>query len=102
MRDKVDVTLTPDQKTLIERINAAYAAAVEETGILYADRFASVKGDEAGRQRLQEEKKQATETQFREKLHRILTGSQKEAMTRAAEEEEQLHAKAAASKKPLK
>jgi hypothetical protein len=99
MRDKVDVTLTSDQKTLIEKINATFASAVEETGILYADRFASVKGDEAGRQRLQEEIKQATETQFREKLDRLLTANQKEAMTRAAAEEGQADAKAAASKK---
>ena len=87
---------------MIEKINAAYAAVAEETGILYSDRFASVKADQAGRQRIQEEKKQEMEGQFRQKLDRILTSSQKEAMTRAAEQEEQSHAKAAASKKSLK
>ena len=102
LREKVAVILTPEQKVLIEKINDAYAAAVEEVGIIYADKFASVKADEAARRRIQEEKNQDTEDHFFHKLDAILTASQKEAMTRAAEEEEQRRAKAASTKKPPK
>jgi Spy/CpxP family protein refolding chaperone len=102
LRDKVATILTPEQKELIEKINAAYAAAVEDMGIVYADKFASVKADEAARRRIQEEKNQDTEEQFLHKLDGILTASQREAMTRAAEEEERLAASAAVTKKPAK
>jgi len=90
-REKVAAILTPEQKTLIEKINAAYAAAVEDTGIVYAEKFASpsVKADPAARQRLQEEKSQDTEEGFLHKLDAILTPPQKEAVAAAAKEEEQ-------------
>jgi hypothetical protein len=104
LREKVGAVLTAEQKSLIEKINAAYAAAVEETGIVYADKFASpsVKADEAARRRLQEEKNQDTEEQFLHKLDGVLSPGQREAMTRAAEEEAQRNAKAAGTKKPVK
>ncbi len=52
LRERVASILTPEQNALIEKINAAYMAAVEETGIVYADKFASpsVKLDGAARQ----------------------------------------------------
>lgn len=102
MQAKVATILTAEQKALIEKINAAYAAAVEDTGIVYADKFAAVKADEAARKRLQEDKNQDTEEQFLHKLDALLTPAQKEAMKRAATEEEQRNAKAAATKKPVK
>jgi Spy/CpxP family protein refolding chaperone len=102
LREKVAAILTPDQKALIEKINAAYAAAVEETGIVYADKFASVKADEAARRRIQEEKNQDMEEQFLQKLDGILTASQKEAMNRTAQEEEQRAANTATKRKPAK
>lgn len=102
LREQVNAILTPEQKTLIEKINAAHAAAIEETGIVYADKFASVKADEAARKRIQEEKTQDTEEQFLNKLDGILNESQKAAMTRAAEEEQQRNAKAATAKKSVK
>jgi len=102
LREKVAVILSAEQKSLIEKINAAYAAAVEDTGIVYADKFASVKADEAARRRIQDEKNQDIEEQFFHKLDSILSASQMEAMTRAAEEENQRSAKAAATKKPAK
>ena len=102
MQAKVATILTAEQKALIEKINAAYAAAVEDTGIVYADKFAAVKADEAARKRLQEDKNQDTEEQFLHKLDALLTPAQKEAMKRAAAEEEQNNAKAAATKKPVK
>jgi hypothetical protein len=102
LREQVASILTPEQKALIEKINAAYAAAVEETGIVYADKFASVKADEAARRRIQEEKSQDTEEQFLHKLDGILTESQKAALARAGEEEQQRNAKAATAKKPVK
>jgi Spy/CpxP family protein refolding chaperone len=101
LREKVATILTPEQKELIEKINAAYAAAVEDTGIVYADKFASVKADEAARRRIQDEKNQDIEEQFFHKLDGILTASQREAMSRAAEEEAR-SASAATAKKPAK
>ena len=99
---KVAAILTTEQKALIEKINAAYAAAVEDTGIVYADKFASVKADEAARKRIQEEKQQDTEEQFHHKLDALLSPAQKEAMKRAAAEEDERNAKAATVKKPAK
>ena len=102
MAAKVATILTAEQKALIEKINAAYAAAVEDVGIIYADKFASVKADEAARKRLQDDKNQDTEEHFLRKLDALLSPAQKEAMKRAAAEEEQRNAKAAATKKPVK
>lgn len=102
MQEKVGTILTTEQKALIEKVNAAYAAAVEDTGIVYADKFASVKADEAARRRIQEDKAQDIEEQFLHKLDAILTAEQKEAMTKAAADEEQRNAKAATIKKPVK
>ena len=102
MQAKVATILTAEQKTLIEKINAAYATAVEDVGIIYADKFASVKADEAARKRLQDDKNQDTEEHFFRKLDALLTPTQKEAMKRAAAEEEQRNAKAATTKKPVK
>lgn len=100
LHEKINAILTPEQKALVEKINAAYAAAMEDTGIVYADKFATVKADEAARRRIQEEKNQDIEEQFLHKLDGILSPGQKEAMTRAAAEEEQRNLKAAAIKKP--
>lgn len=102
LQAKVATILTAEQKALIEKINAAYAAAVEDVGIIYADKFASVKADEAARKRLQDDKNQDTEEHFLRKLDALLSPAQKEAMKRAAAEEEQRNAKAAATKKPVK
>ena len=102
MQGKVAAILTAEQRALIEKINATYATAVEDTGIVYADKFASVKADEAARRRLQEDKNQDTEEQFLHKLDALLSPAQKEAMKRTAAEEEQRNAKAAATKKPVK
>ena len=99
LRARVDAILTPEQKALIEKINGAYAAAVEETGVVYEDKFGSVKADEAARRRVQEEKNQDIEEQFFHKLDGILTASQKEVMNSAAEEEVQRKAQAAGAKK---
>lgn len=68
LHEKVATILTAEQKALIEKINAAYSGAVEDTGVVYADKFASVKADEAARRRLQEDKNQDTEEQFFHKL----------------------------------
>src|SRR4029434_3821792 len=79
LREKVAAILTAEQKTLIEKINAAYAAAAEESNIAYTERFASVKGDEAGRHRLQDEKNQDMGERFRQKLDPLLTPGQTQA-----------------------
>ena len=102
LREKVAAILTPEQQALIEKINAAYAAAVEETGLVYEDKFGAVKADEAARRRLHEESRDDIEEQFRHKVERLLTAGQKEAMARAAEEEERRNVKAAGGKKPVK
>lgn len=101
LNEKVAAILTAEQKTLIEKINAAYAAAVEDTGVVYADKFSSTKVQEL-RKRIQEEKNQDIEEQFFHKLDAILSPAQKEAMKRAAEDEEQRNAKALETKKPAK
>ena len=102
MNAKVTAILTAEQKTLIEKINAAYAAAAEDVGIIYADKFASVKADEAARKRLQDDKNTDTEEHFYRKLDALLTPAQKAAMKRAAAEETERNAKAAVTKKPVK
>ena len=105
LHEKVAKILTPEQNALIEKINAAYLAAVEDVGVIYADKFASVKADEAARKRMQEEKNTDTEEHFFHKLDALLTPAQKETMKRAAAEEEERNArnaKAAPVKKPAK
>lgn len=104
MRERVATILTPEQKALIEKINAAYAAAQEDTGIIYAEKFASpsIKLDPEARRRLQAEKSQDTEEGFLHKLDTILSPEQKAAMTRAAEEEAKRSAANANFKKPAK
>jgi hypothetical protein len=101
LRERVATILTPGQKALIEMINAAYAAAVEETGIIYAENFASIKADEVARRRIQEQKSQDTEEQFLHKLDSVLSPGQREAMNRTAEEE-QRRVETGAPKKPVK
>ena len=102
LHEKVAKILTSEQNALIEKINAAYATAVEDTGVVYADKFASVKADEAARRRIQEEKAQDIEEQFLHKLDGILSPAQRDAMTRAGEEEAQRSATTATTKKPVK
>jgi hypothetical protein len=101
LNEKVGKILTVEQKALIEKINAAYAASVDDTGVVYADKFSSTKSLEL-RKRIQDEKNQDIEEQFFHKLDAILSPAQKEAMKRAAEEEEQRKATAAPTKKPAK
>ena len=102
LAERVAAILTPEQKSLIEKINVAYAGAVDDTGIVYEEKFASVKADQAARKRIQDEKNQDIEEHFYGKLDGILSTSQKEAMTRAAEEEAKRSATAAGTKKPVK
>jgi len=102
LNDRVTAILTPEQKTLIEKINVAYAAAVEETGVIYEEKFGSVKADEAARRRVQEEKNQDIEEHFFHKLDGILSAAQKDAMNSAAKEEEQRRAQAGGTKKTPK
>ena len=104
LRDKVAAILTPEQKALIAKINSAYADTVEEIGTIYNDKFASVKAAEAARKRIQEEKAQDTTDQFLHKLDSILTPAQKDAMTKAGEEEkkEAAQSASAAAKKAAK
>lgn len=100
LREKIASILTPDQKALIAKVNAAYQATIDEIGTVYEEKFASIKADPAARQRVQEEKSQDTEDHFLHKLDTLLTPAQKDAMTRAAEEEQRRSA--AAPKKPAK
>jgi hypothetical protein len=102
LQEKVTAILTPGQKTLIEKINAAHADATEEAGILYESRFSTVKDDEAARRQLFEEKAKDTAEIFQRKLDGLLTTDQKTAMARAAAEETQRLAVTAKVKKPGK
>jgi Spy/CpxP family protein refolding chaperone len=101
LHEKVNAILTAEQRALIEKINAARAAAVEEVGIVYKDKFGTIKADEAARRRVMEEKNLDIVDNFLAKLDAILTPSQKEALARAAAEEEQ-RMKNAGNKKPQK
>jgi Spy/CpxP family protein refolding chaperone len=104
LRERVAAILTPEQKALIEKVSAAYAAANEETGIVYSEKFASpsIKADPDARRRLQQEKSQDLEEGFLHKLDDILTPAQKEAMKRAADDEAKRGAAAGTVKKPVK
>ena len=101
LHEKVNSILTPEQRALIEKINAARAAAVEEVGIVYKDKFGTIKADEAARRRVMEEKNLDIVDNFLAKLDALLGATQKEAMARAAAEEEQ-RMKNAGNKKPQK
>jgi len=100
LREKVAAILTPEQKALIAKVNAAYQATLDEIGTVYEEKFASIKADPAARQRVQQEKNQDTEDHFLHKLDTLLTPAQKDAMTKAAEEEQRRGA--ASPKKPVK
>jgi hypothetical protein len=100
LRERVSTILTPEQRALIAKINAAYEATVEEIGTIYEEKFASIKADQAARRRIQQEKNDDTEDHFLHKLDSLLTPAQKDAMARAAEEEHRRSA--AAPKKPVK
>jgi len=100
LREKVVAILTPEQKALIEKVNAAYQAALDEVGTVYEEKFATIKADPAARKRVQDEKNQDTEDHFLHKLDTLLTPAQKDAMTKAAEEEQRRTA--ASPKKPAK
>lgn len=101
LRERVTKILTPQQAELLAKVNAAYLATVEEIGTVYSEKFASVKGDEAARKRIQEEKSQDVEDHFLGKLDGILSPAQKDAMTKAAQEEQRRGAQATV-KKPSK
>ena len=101
LHEKVNGILTPEQRALVEKINAARVAAVEEVGIVYKDKFGTIKADEAARRQVMEEKNQDLAEGFLGKLDALLSTSQKDAMARAAAEEEQ-RMKTAVSKKPQK
>jgi hypothetical protein len=101
LHEKVNGILTPEQRALVEKINAARVAAVEEVGIVYKDKFGTIKADEAARRRVMEEKNQDLAEGFLGKLDVLLSASQKEAMARAAADEEQ-RMKTAVNKKPQK
>jgi hypothetical protein len=88
LREKVASILTPEQKALIAKVNEAYQATVDEIGVVYEEKYASIKADPAARQRVQQEKNQDTEDHFLHKLDTLLTPAQRDAMTKAAEEEQ--------------
>lgn len=101
LHEKVNGILTPEQRVMVEKINAARAAAVEEVGIVYKDKFGTIKADEAARRRVMEEKNQDLAEGFLGKLDVLLSATQKDAMARAAAEEAQ-RMKAALNSKPQK
>jgi hypothetical protein len=88
LREKVAAILTSEQKTLIAKVNEVYQATVDEIGTVYEEKFANIKADPAARQRVQQEKNQDTVDHFLHKLDTLLTPAQKDAMTKAAEEEQ--------------
>jgi hypothetical protein len=97
---RVASILTSDQTALIVKINGAYQDTLDEIGTVYEEKYAAVKNDDAARRRLQDEKNQDVDDHFLHKLDTLLTPAQRDAMTRAAEDEQRHNT--ASTKKPSK
>ena len=102
LRDRVKAILTPEQQSLVEKINQLYAVISEESAISYQDRYGAIKDDPAARNQLREEQAEDVEAQFVRKLSTILSPEQRQAMATAAKNEKERELTAAAYKKPAK
>jgi hypothetical protein len=101
LRQRIDTTLTNDQKALIDRVNSVYADAGKEVWTQLEGEYASAKGDKEAMARLQQRAQEKLETDFLQKLKETLTPEQWAAMTKAAEDEKR-SAEAAAKAKAAK
>ena len=87
LRQRIDATLTTDQKALIQWINGIYAEAGKAVAAQLEAEYAAAKGDKEAAERLQQKRKEMLESTFLQKLKEILTPEQWAAMMKAAEEE---------------
>jgi hypothetical protein len=92
--------LTADQKKRIEKINDAYAKAMEEVGGDFDERFAAAKGNEAETEKVRKELHEATVAAFEKRLDTILTADQRKAVKEAAEEHKRQEEANKKTKKP--
>jgi hypothetical protein len=89
LRQRIDATLTKDQKALIAWINGIYTEVGKGVGNEMEAEFAAAKGDKEAAARVQQQMQDKLQTAFLQKLKEILTPEQWAAMTKAAEEEKQ-------------
>ncbi len=87
MHDRVARVLTAEQKALIAKINATYAEARGAMNDEFQNRYATVKGDDEARKKLQAEFQQRLETDFIGRINSFLTPAQRAAREQAAAEE---------------
>lgn len=99
---KVAAILTPEQKALIEKINALYAEVQESVRAEFEAQFVAAKGNKEEMGRVQNEFRERAAAQFAHRLIGILTPEQRTAMEAAAAAEKKREAEAAAKKKGAK
>lgn len=96
---KVAAILTPEQKSLIEKINALYAEVQESVRAEFQGQFVAAKGNEQEAARVQKEFREKAAAQFANRLIGILTPEQRTAIEVAAAEEKKREAEATTKKK---
>ncbi|MBI3875517.1 MAG: hypothetical protein HY300_06070 [Verrucomicrobia bacterium] len=87
MHDRVARVLTAEQQALIAKINATHAEAMGAIRDEFQNRYATVKGDDEARKRLQAEMKEKLDTDFIGRINSFLTPAQRAAREQAAAEE---------------
>ena len=84
---EVDAIMTKEQKTLIEKVNDAYAKVVADIGAEFQANFAAAKGNAEETEKVRKELREAVAAAFDKKLDAVLTADQRAAVKKAAEEE---------------
>jgi hypothetical protein len=79
--------LTPEQKTLIERINALYVEAQKAAADPFQADFAAAKGNKEETERIRGEVRARIESDLEQRLASVLTPDQRAAMQKAAADE---------------
>jgi Spy/CpxP family protein refolding chaperone len=97
-RQSVETILTPEQKALIERINALFAEVQRDVAEQFQGDFATTKGNKEETERIRQEVRTRVETDFGRRIESLLTPEQREAMQTAATEERRAAEAAARAK----
>ena len=97
LHKEVDGILTKEQKTLIRKVNEAYALVVAEVSEEFAPKLVAAKGNAEDTAALRKEQREAIAAGFDKKLGGVLSAERKKAVEKAAEE-----AKKRAGNKPDK
>ncbi len=102
LHEKVESILSPNQKSLIEKINNAYTNARSNAVEAKQADFTSNKGNKEALAKIQAEIQEKTASEFNSKLTSILNVEQKAAFDKATEEEKKRAADSSKVKKPGK